>query len=69
MSPFINKWSDVEPQSKGPRVMSASEEIANLRKSPELRDRRNPGYLVAHARLTELYREVYGEALEEDSAR
>jgi len=50
-------------------VMNASEEIAHLRKSPELRDRRNPGYPAAQARLTALYREIYGDAVEDDNAR
>jgi hypothetical protein len=69
MSPFVNKWSDVEPQPKGPRVMSASEEIANLRKDPALADQRHPRHAEATRRLTELYHELYGDAVVEDNAR
>jgi hypothetical protein len=67
---WIQRWKTSKPtEPRGPRQMTASEEIANLRKSPELRDRRHPGYVAAQARLTALYRELYGDAVEDDNAR
>jgi hypothetical protein len=71
MSPFINKRSDVQadPQQKGPRQMNTSEEIANLRKDSALWDLKNPRHAEATARLTALYKELYGDSVEEDNTR
>jgi hypothetical protein len=64
------KWkASKSTDPKGPRVMNASEELEHLRKSPELRDRNHRGYSAAHARMTELYKEIYGDSVEEDTAR
>jgi hypothetical protein len=54
------------PEKKGPRQMNASEELEHLRKSLELRDPNHRGYAAAHARMTELYKETYGDEVEEE---
>jgi hypothetical protein len=48
--------------------MNPTETIVNLRKSPELRDPRHPGYREAYEKLTAAYREIYGDRVEEDNA-
>ena len=64
------KWKAGKvPAKNEPRVENASEAIARLRQSPELRDSRNPGYAEAHEKLTAAYKELYGDAVEEDNAR
>ena len=57
------------PAPKSPRVMNPSEELANLRKDPALADQRHHRHAEATRRLTELYRELYGDSVEEDNAR
>jgi transposase-like protein len=70
---WIHRWKNgkpTSPQQKGPRTMGPTEEIVNLRKSPELREGpRKPGYAAAYARLTELYKEIYGDRVEEDETQ
>jgi hypothetical protein len=71
MSHWLADWKNGKAPEKGTeksRVMNPTETIVNLRKSPELLDRRNPGYAEAHAKLTAAYREIYGDATEEDNA-
>ena len=64
------KWKTGQvPAKNEPKVMNAAETIENLRKSPELRDSRNPGYRDAHAKLTAAYKELYGDRVEEDNAQ
>jgi hypothetical protein len=69
---WYQRWKSGKAPEKGTeksRVMNPTEQIVNLRKSPELLDRRNPAYAEAHAKLTAAYRELYGDAVEEDNAR
>ena len=61
--------SGAAPEKKQVRQMNTSEEIANLRKDPALADQRHPRHAEATRRLTELYHEIYGDAVEEDNAR
>jgi hypothetical protein len=68
---WIHRWKNSKPtesSSKGPRTMNPTETIVNLRKSPELRDPRHPGYREAYEKLTAAYREIYGDRVEEDNA-
>ncbi len=70
MTHWFADWKTGKVKEKNePRVMNASETIENLRKSPELRDSRHPGYAEAHAKLTAAYKELYGDAVEEDNAQ
>lgn len=67
---WYQRWKTSKPTDpKGPRQMNTSEEIANLRKDSALWDLKNPRHAEATARLTELYKELYGDAVEEDNAR
>lgn len=70
MSHWYQLWKTSTPTApKGPQVMNTSEEIANLRKDSALWDLKNPRHAEATARLAELYRDLYGDAVEEDPAR
>jgi hypothetical protein len=67
---WIHHWKNSKPTNpKGPRVMNTSEEIVNLRKDSALWDLKNPRHTEATRRLAELYRDLYGDAVEEDPAR
>ena len=70
MSHWLAAWKTGRaPEKKQVRQMNTSEEIANLRKDPALSDQRHPRHADAAKRLAELYREIYGEATEEDNAQ
>lgn len=70
-SHWYSRWKSgqaTEKKTEISRTMNPTEQIVALRKSPELRDPRHPGYREAYEKLTAAYREIYGDRVEEDNA-